>query len=117
MLKRGNRLTIWADAIGPIDRADLAVDGLRTILSMLANRVDPEYHVLLLTPDCELDVFIAANARTGPRNSKIAWATARTGAPLRLVESLADYRHAIARIAAEEQAGQQLVTEEELAVM
>ena len=102
LLKRANHLGVWADATTAADRADLALTGVRTLLTALHVTTDPEYRVLILAPDCTLDNFIAANAASGPRDTN-AWAAARTRAPLRLVTSVSEYQQAATRITAARQ--------------
>jgi hypothetical protein len=102
LLKRANHLGVWADATTAADRADLALVGVRTLLTALHANADPEYRVLMLAPECSLDNFIEANARTGPRDLN-AWTIARTGATLRLVTSVTEYQQSCARITAARQ--------------
>ena len=112
MLKRANHLGVWADATTAADRADLAMTGVRTLLTALHANADPEYRVMMLAPDCSLDHFIAANARTGPRELN-AWVIARTGAPLRLITSVTEYTAAAGRISAARQEQQRQADEAE----
>ena len=112
LLKRANHLGVWADATTAADRADLALAGVRTLLTALHANADPEYRVMMLAPDCSLDNFIEANARTGPRDLN-AWIIARTGAPLRLITSVTDYTAAAGRISAARQEQQRQADEAE----
>lgn len=115
LLKRNNLLSVWAEATTAADRADLALSGLNAILAILAVRPDPEYRVLFLAPDCAFDDYIAANALAGPRNVN-AWTTARTGAPLRLIGSVAEFSEAAARINATQHSRARQRDNEELTV-
>jgi hypothetical protein len=112
LLKRANHLGVWADATTAADRADLALVGVRTLLTALHANADPEYRVIMLAPECSLDNFIEANARTGPRDLN-AWTIARTGAPLRLITSVKEYTEAAARITATRQEQQAQAEAEE----
>jgi hypothetical protein len=112
MLKRANHLGVWADATTAADRADLALVGVRTLLTALHANTDPEYRVLMLAPECSLNNFIEASARTGPRDLN-AWTIARTGAPLRLVTSVTEFTEAAGRITAARQQQQAQADAEE----
>jgi hypothetical protein len=102
LLKRADHLGVWADATTAADRADLALVGVRTLLTALHANADPEYRVPMLAPDCTLDQFIAANAATGPREMN-SWVISKTGASLRLVTSVTEYQQSCARLVAAQQ--------------
>ncbi len=102
LLKRAGHLNLWADAVSAAERADIALGGVRAILSALNINPGPEYRVLQLAPDATVDQFVGANAATGPRDLN-AWSAARSLAPLRLVTSVTEFTGAAARITAERQ--------------
>ena len=110
LLKRAGHLNLWADAVSAAERADIALAGVRAILTALHVQPGNEYRVLQLAPDATINDYIAANAKTGPRETN-AWGVARTGAPLRLVTSVTEYQQSCARITAARQEQQRQADE------
>ena len=110
MLRRAGLLEVWASASASSERADIALGGVRAILTALHINSGPEYRVMQLAPDASISDYIAANAKTGPRETN-AWGVARTGAPLRLVTSVTEYTQACARITAARQEQQRQADE------
>jgi hypothetical protein len=102
LLRRAGLLNAWADASASSERADIALAGVRALLTVLHANTAPEFRVLQLAPDASIDAYIAANAAAGPREVT-AWTVARTKAPLRLITSIADFHQACARISGERQ--------------
>jgi hypothetical protein len=102
LLKRAGQLNIWAEAVSAAERVDIALGGVRAILTALHINSGPEYRVMQLAPDATLDQFVGANAAAGPRGLS-AWTTARSLAPLRLVSTVSEYKQAVARISSAQQ--------------
>jgi hypothetical protein len=102
LLKRANKLGLWADSSSAAERADAAVAGLRFILKTLAIGFDgPTGLALLIAPDADLPTVTAIAARA-TRGTLSSWTAARCGAPLRL-PTVRDYCAAVARVTAERQ--------------